>query len=154
MKFKIIKIGKPVCKEYESLVQRFEKRLRSTWKVENILLRETDSSERLVKSLAKYIPLGQKGNATYLIGLDERGKILSSPQLATKINDIFENGVVKEITIVIGGPFGLPDEVVSNIDFMWSFSKAVFPSDLAWVMTWEQIYRANAILRGSPYHHV
>ena len=154
MKFKIVKIGKPVCKEYDSLVSRFEKRLKSSWKVENILLKESDSSERMVKSLSKYVPIGSKSNSSFIIGLDERGEILSSPKLAKKLNSVMESGIVKEIIIVIGGPFGLPDELKSQIDFLWSFSKAVFPSDLAWVMTWEQVYRANAILRGSPYHHV
>ena len=154
MKFKIVKIGKPVCKEYESLVARFEKRLKSSWKVENILLREVDSSERMVKSLSKHIPILNKKSGTFIITLDERGEILSSPKLASKLSSVMESGLVKEIIIVIGGPFGLPDELIDHTDFSWSLSKAVFPSDLAWVITWEQVYRANAILRGSPYHHV
>ena len=154
MKFKIVKIGKPVCREYETLVSRFEKRLKSYWKVENILLKESESSERMVKSLSKYVPIESKSVNTFIITLDERGKILSSPDLATKLDGIMSSGITKEIFIIIGGPYGLPDEIKSVSDFTWSLSKAVFPSDLAWVITWEQVYRANAILRGSPYHHV
>ena len=108
----------------------------------------------MVKSLSKYIPIDSKPVNTFIITLDERGEILSSPKLAKKFESIMNSGITKEILIVIGGPFGLPDELKAITDFNWSFSKAVFPSDLAWVMTWEQVYRANAILRGSPYHHV
>ena len=59
-----------------------------------------------------------------------------------------------KMTFVIGGPYGLTDEVRQQADLVLSLAKGVFPSDLAWVMLWEQLYRASTIIRRTPYHHV
>jgi 23S rRNA (pseudouridine1915-N3)-methyltransferase len=85
--------------------------------------------------------------------LDERGKDLSSPELAQFIQSKMDLGHTKSLSFVIGGPYGISDELRQQADFVWRLSKGVFPSDLAWVMVWEQIYRAANILRGTPYHH-
>ena len=67
-----------------------------------------------------------KKSGTFIITLDERGEILSSPKLASKLSSVMESGLVKEIIIVIGGPFGLPDELIDHTDFAELLSKAVF----------------------------
>ena len=55
--------------------------------------------------------------------------------------------------ILIGGAYGFSQEVRDKADFVWSFSRLVFPHMIARIMATEQIYRAYEIGRGSHYHH-
>jgi 23S rRNA (pseudouridine1915-N3)-methyltransferase len=157
MKIQIIKVGKPAHEAYEELAGMFAKRLKPIWKIEEHLIRATES-ERSGKELHARIGLNGEGQKLdphqALILLDERGKDLSSPELAQFIQLKMDHGQTKTLSFVIGGPYGISDELRQRADFVWRLSKGVFPSDLAWVMVWEQLYRAASILRGTPYHHV
>ena len=88
---------------------------------------------------------------SYVILLDERGSILSSPELSSKLEKAFISG--KNVVMIIGTAFGVPPEVREKADFVLSVSKMVFPHELMRVMLAEQIYRAQEIARGSKYHH-
>ena len=59
----------------------------------------------------------------------------------------------QEIVILIGGAYGFDNNIREKADFVWSFSKLVFPHMIARLMVVEQIYRASEILKGSKYHH-
>lgn len=87
----------------------------------------------------------------FLIVLDERGVIKTSPEIAEILAGEFSRG--KEVRMVIGGAFGVPEEVRRRADLVWSFSKLVFPHQLMRLMVMEQIYRAQEIGRGGKYHH-
>ena len=87
----------------------------------------------------------------YVILLDERGEIISSPELSLKLEQQFISG--KKIVFIIGAAFGVPDEVRKKADFVLSVSKMVFPHELMRVILSEQIYRAQEISRGGKYHH-
>ena len=89
------------------------------------------------------------GNA-YKVGLIIEGRMLSSPELATFLEKRALEG--REIAWVIGGPEGLPQAVIDQVDFAWSFSKLTFPHDLAMVVLLEALYRASTISAGHPYH--
>ena len=82
---------------------------------------------------------------------DERGKNISSPELSDKLSKIFNSSC--EAVIIIGGAFGFTDAVREKADFVWSFSKLVFPHMLMRIMMTEQIYRAQEIANGGKYHH-
>ncbi len=88
---------------------------------------------------------------SYVILLDERGDILSSPELSSKLEKAFIEG--KNVVMIIGAAFGVPDVVRKKADFVLSVSKMVFPHELMRVMLAEQIYRAQEIARGGKYHH-
>ena len=84
--------------------------------------------------------------------LDERGKILSSPELSEKMADAF--GSAKNIVFVVGGAFGhFSPEMQARADLILSFSKMVFPHQICRLILAEQIYRAQEIYLGHPYHH-
>ena len=88
----------------------------------------------------------------FVILLDERGKILSSPELSEKMADAF--GSAKNIVFVIGGAFGhFSPEMQARADLILSFSKMVFPHQICRLILVEQIYRAQEIYLGHPYHH-
>jgi 23S rRNA (pseudouridine1915-N3)-methyltransferase len=86
-----------------------------------------------------------------LWALDERGKELSSEELAAVVKKAM-NGGEQGIAMVIGGADGLPRELVGRADFVWSLGRLTLPHRLARIIVLEQLYRALSILRGEPYH--
>jgi 23S rRNA (pseudouridine1915-N3)-methyltransferase len=91
--------------------------------------------------------------AHYLIVLDERGKILTSPQWAQQFQQCMNQGV-KTLVILIGGAFGVTDNIRKRAAQCWSLSSLVFPHQLVRLIVAEQVYRAFSILNNSPYHHI
>ncbi len=90
------------------------------------------------------------GKNHLLISLDPKGKRLSTEKLATFIDQWKLEGT--NATLLIGGPEGLPDELLNLSDLRWSLSDMTFPHPLVRVILAEQIYRATTILSGHPYH--
>ena len=85
--------------------------------------------------------------------LDERGKLISSPDFADKLADWRDTGT-QDLCFVIGGADGIAPDLRARADFSLSFGKMVWPHMLARVMLSEQLYRAASILAKSPYHRV
>ena len=88
-----------------------------------------------------------------LVLLDERGKQLSSPEVAQLIQQQ-ANESAKRIVFLIGGAFGVDEEVKKRANITWGLSKLVFPHMLVRLILAEQVYRACTILRNEKYHHV
>jgi len=88
-----------------------------------------------------------------VVTLDERGKVLKSPDFAKKMASWRDDGR-SDITFVIGGADGIDHSLRAEADFSISFGSMVWPHMLARVMLCEQLYRASTILAGSPYHRV
>ena len=88
----------------------------------------------------------------YLLLLDERGKMLSSPQWAQQFQQCMNQGV-KTLVILIGGAFGVTDAIKKRANGCVSLSALVFPHQLVRLIVAEQVYRAFSILNNSPYHH-
>ena len=87
-----------------------------------------------------------------LILLDERGKNLFSPDVATLLQKNAEQGT-KNLIFLIGGAYGVSDAVKKRADFCWSLSNLVFPHMLVRLILAEQLYRACTIMRNKKYHH-
>lgn len=88
-----------------------------------------------------------------LILLDERGKQPSSPELAQLIQQK-ANDSTRRLVFLIGGAFGVDEQVTRRANYVWSLSKLVFPHMLVRLILSEQVYRACTILRNEKYHHV
>ena len=84
--------------------------------------------------------------------LDENGKQLNSEGLAAFIQ-LRANESIKNIVLLIGGAYGVSDEVKSRANYQWSLSKLVFPHQLVRLLLAEQVYRACSINRNEKYHH-
>jgi 23S rRNA (pseudouridine1915-N3)-methyltransferase len=97
--------------------------------------------------LERAIPAGAA-----LVVLDERGKLISSPEFAEVIAGWRDQA--RDIAFVIGGADGISPQLRDRADLAISFGRMVWPHMLARVMLAEQIYRATTILSGSPYHRV
>lgn len=96
--------------------------------------------------LRKAIPDG-----ALLVTMDERGKVITSPEFAKKLGGWRDNSQ-RDLAIVIGGAAGIAPDLRGEADFSLSFGKMVWPHMLARVMLTEQLYRAATILSGGPYH--
>lgn len=86
----------------------------------------------------------------YTVLLDVKGKEMSSEQFATLIKDISLTS--SEITFVIGGSYGVSEQVKQKVNFKLSVSPMTFPHRLFRVMLLEQIYRVFTILNNINYH--
>lgn len=95
--------------------------------------------------------LAQVPQDAYLVALAIGGKMLSSEQLAAKLNDWAFSGK-RELIFVIGGSCGLSPEVLARADFKLSFGPATYPHQLMRLILTEQIYRGVKINRHEPYH--
>ncbi len=139
---KIIAGGKKNKDWLAEACEEYEKRLKKPFDLQWQFVEE---SELDTKVLAL-----DKDN--YVILLDERGEILSSPALSEKMQRALENS--KNIVFVVGGAFGhFSPEMQARADLIWSFSKLVFPHQICRLILTEQIYRAQEIYLGHPYHH-
>ncbi len=83
--------------------------------------------------------------------LDERGKVMSSPDFAQKLAGWRDMGR-QDLAFVIGGADGIDPALRAEADFAISFGAMVWPHMLVRVMLSEQLYRAATILSGGPYH--
>jgi 23S rRNA (pseudouridine1915-N3)-methyltransferase len=90
-------------------------------------------------------------NGAAVVALDERGRTLSSTDLADRLETFRDMGRA-DLVFLIGGAEGLLRETRDNADLVLSFGPMVWPHMLARVMLFEQLYRAATILSGSPYH--
>ncbi len=85
--------------------------------------------------------------------LDERGRVMSSPEFADQIAG-WRDGGRQDLAFVIGGADGIAPELRAKAGFSLSFGRMVWPHMLVRVMLSEQLYRAASILSGAPYHRV
>jgi 23S rRNA (pseudouridine1915-N3)-methyltransferase len=86
-----------------------------------------------------------------LVALDERGRSLTSRAFAEWVGHVRDQGV-PAVVFAIGGPDGLDESVRKRADMVLSFGAMTMPHELVRVVLLEQLYRAGAILSGSPYH--
>ncbi len=92
----------------------------------------------------------QAAGSAYKVALVIDARQLSSPELAQFIESRNQEG--REVVFLVGGPDGLPDEVMTASELHLSFSRLTFPHDLAMVILAETLYRASTIAAGQPYH--
>jgi 23S rRNA (pseudouridine1915-N3)-methyltransferase len=88
---------------------------------------------------------------SYRIALDPRGKLITTEDLAARIQEM-ENRSVQQVSLLIGGADGHTEALRKASDFVWSLSPLTLQHELALVVALEQIYRAHSLLRGEPYH--
>lgn len=86
----------------------------------------------------------------FVVALDIQGSIFTSEEFSKKL-DTYKNNS-KSLVFLIGGSTGLSDEVKLRADELISFSKLTFPHELFRLILIEQIYRAESIIAGKPYH--
>ena len=147
---KIITVGKLKEKYFRDAVDEYLKRLSKYTKIELIEVpdEDYDIKKTLLKekeSIMKYI-----SNKDYIVTMEIEGKELSSVDFSKKINDTFIQN--SDITFIIGGSYGLHEDIKKISNFALSFSKMTFPHQLFRIMLLEQIYRSFKIINNETYH--
>lgn len=152
MPIRILAVGKKHESWVTEGIERYAKRLKRPFICEWVFLPHSaregtaarqDESERLLSRLV---------DDEYVILLDERGKMIDSPALSRLLLAPLESST--NVTIIIGGAYGIDDTIHSRANTVWSLSPLVFPHQLVRLILVEQLYRAQEIAAGNPYHHV
>lgn len=151
MPFKVLAVGRKHESWVKEGIERYETRLKRPFTLEWALLPHSaregvsarqDESERLLSRLR---------DDDFVILLDERGREVDSPGLAKLLLGPIEAS--KTVVIIIGGAYGVDETIHARADFTWSLSPLVFPHQLVRLILAEQLYRAQEIAAGRPYHH-
>ncbi len=150
MKLSFFSVGKDRSGLFAPGVDEYAKRLGHTAKVQLVELRESPASGAKAKDEEGAALLEKLGPRDVLVALDERGKALSSVELAKWLGRQQDAG--RDVAFVIGGDEGLSDEVRGRAALVLSLSAMTLPHRLARLVLVEQVYRAFSILRGEPYH--
>ena len=150
MRITVVAVGRAKRSPTETLWQDYARRL--TWPV---TLKEIDfrgraegptRQRREAAQLLAAVPRGAR-----LVALDERGEDLSSAALAARLSDWRDRGIA-DLAFVIGGANGLDLTVRAAADLVLAFGRQTWPHMMARAMLIEQIYRAQQIILGRPYH--
>lgn len=158
MRITVVCVGKIKEKYFTMGIDEYSKRLSRYCKLEIIQVPDektpdnaSEAEELMIKKKeGERILKNIKDNA-YVIALAIEGKMLTSEELADKIDKLGVGGD-SHIVFVIGGSLGLDDEVLKRADFKLSFSKMTFPHQMMRMVLLEQVYRGYRIMNGEPYH--
>ena len=148
---KIICVGKLKEQYLKDAINEYLKRLGKYTKI--VIIEVNDVSNGDINTILKkekeeiFKFIEQKD---YVITLEIDGNPLNSVELAKKIDNIYLG--YSNITFIIGGSYGLDDELKQRANYKLSFSKLTFPHQLFRVMLLEQIYRAFKINNNEEYH--
>jgi 23S rRNA (pseudouridine1915-N3)-methyltransferase len=153
MRVRVIAVGTRMPSWVRSACEEYLTRLRRSLavaltEIEPASRRSYDASQSIAREgerlLAALLP------ADHVIALDERGRELTTRELATWLDSRMQQG--EDLAFLIGGPDGLAPEVLARSNFTLALSRLTLPHALARVLLAEQLYRAHSILANHPYH--
>ena len=122
------------------------------WQIIAPLKNAAKLSEPKLKKKEGEVIIQKLQKEDYLVVLDERGKQMTSESVANFIQ-LRANESLKNIIFLIGGAYGVSEDVLKRANYKWSLSQLVFPHQLVRMVLAEQIYRACSIIRNEKYHH-
>ena len=148
---KLICIGKIKESYFQEAIKEYEKRLSKYTKLDIIELPDLDYSEidRIRKEEAKLILKHLRPNDNVIV-LDIFGQELDSLELTKTIMNLEQRN--SNLTFIIGGSYGLSEEIKARANYHLSFSKLTFPHQLFRIIFLEQLYRTYKIRNNESYH--
>lgn len=151
MKINIISLGSFKDHDpYKELFSEYSKRIK--WDIKLIEIKDSKKynniNERKIYEGEQILKKVNKNNK--LIVLDERGENISTHKFASKLNNFAENGYSADF--IIGGSYGLSQNIIDRADLVLSFGNMVFPHLMVRIMLIEQLYRIYTINNNHPYH--
>ncbi|MCX5614457.1 23S rRNA (pseudouridine(1915)-N(3))-methyltransferase RlmH [Bombella saccharophila] len=145
---KLIAVGKLKAGPEQELLARYRARLRPKLEVVEVPQGRgspTEQKRREAEALLAACP-----DNAFVIVLDEGGPLMDSPVFAAKLQQWQETG--RLVCFMIGGAEGLDAAIIQRADALFSLGKLTWPHMLVRVMLAEQLFRAQAIQTGHPYH--
>ena len=155
MKFTLLVVGRTTNASIEQLIQEYQKRLNRYISFTLQVIPELKNTKALTPEQQKIAEgdmiLHTIPPTTDLVLLDEHGNEFRSVEFADYIQKKMLSS--RDVTFVIGGPYGFSDNVYQRANGKISLSKMTFSHQMVRLFFVEQMYRAMSILRGEPYHH-
>lgn len=156
MKINLLCIGKTDDKEIKNLINYYLTRLPRHWNFEITEIPDVKNARNLTPDLLKKeeakLFLNIIENTDLVVLLDEKGKQFTSREFAQKL-DSYQNNSIKKIFFLVGGAYGFSEEMYQRANEKISISKMTFTHQMIRLFFVEQIYRADQILQGKPYHN-
>lgn len=156
MRINLICIGRTDSSEITGLISYYLKRLPRHWNFEMLELPDVKNARNLSPDLLKKeeakLFLNHIENQDINVLLDENGRQFTSRQFAEQL-DGWMGMSVKKINFMIGGAYGFSPELHSLAQHKISLSKMTFTHQMVRLFFVEQLYRADQILQGKPYHN-
>ena len=151
MPIRILAIGKKHESWVQEGIERYERRLKKPFTFDWVFLPHSSRDGLMARQDESERILSRLSDNEYVILLDERGKLIDSPALSQLLLSPLQSST--NVTIIIGGAYGVDESVHQRANFVWSLSPLVFPHQLVRLILAEQLYRAQEIASGGPYHH-
>ena len=158
MKITLVTVGKIKERYFEDAIREYAKRLSRYCKLDIIQVADEKTPDGAGEAIVRQIKekegqriLSNIKDGAYVIALAIEGRMLSSEELASRLQKLGVDGI-SHIVFVIGGSLGLSKKVLERADYKLSFSRMTFPHQLMRVILLEQIYRSYRIVNGEPYH--
>ncbi len=156
MKTVLLQVGKTNQRGYQAIISDYAERLKHYCQFEIITIPELKGTKALSqeqqKKLEASLILKQITSSDFVVLLDERGKELSSTELASWIEKK-QQSAIRRLVFVIGGPYGFASKVYDRADEKLSLSRMTFSHQMVRMIFIEQLYRAFTIIKGEHYHH-
>ena len=156
MRINLLCIGKTDDKKITELISYYIARLPKHWNFEMIEIPDAKNARNLSSDLLKKeeakLFFNHIENTDLVILLDEKGKEFTSREFAQKLI-YYQNNSIKKVCFLIGGAYGFSDEMYNRANEKLSLSKMTFTHQMIRLFFVEQIYRADQILQGKPYHN-
>jgi 23S rRNA (pseudouridine1915-N3)-methyltransferase len=152
MKLRIVLVGRTKQAFVKPAIEEYRNRCKRYVQLEELVLNEGkgDVDKMMQQEEASILKAISSSDRT--IVLDERGTEFSTVELAGIWQDI-QLGGFKEVSIVVGGAYGLSDKVRQKADIVLALSKLTFPHQFVRAILYEQLYRVFTVLKNEPYHH-
>ncbi|SNZ00618.1 23S rRNA (pseudouridine(1915)-N(3))-methyltransferase RlmH [Flagellimonas pacifica] len=156
MQITLIAIGKTDNPELAKLITLYEKRLKHYIKFQFLIIPDIKNSKNLSEAQQKEkegeLILSNIQPADVVTILDEKGKQFSSMEFSQFLQKKMNSGL-KNLVLIIGGPYGFSEQVYQRSNGQLSLSKMTFSHQMVRLFLVEQLYRGFTILRNEPYHH-
>ncbi|MDG1245360.1 MAG: 23S rRNA (pseudouridine(1915)-N(3))-methyltransferase RlmH [Polaribacter sp.] len=156
MKIKLLAIGKTDNKNLIALIDEYQNRLKHYIKFELEIIPDIKNVKNLSEVQQKEkegkLILSKLQNTDQLVLLDDKGNAYSSIQFSQYLQKKMNSGI-KQLVIVIGGPYGFSEAVYKKSSGKVSLSKMTFSHQMIRLFVVEQLYRGFTILKNEPYHH-
>jgi 23S rRNA (pseudouridine1915-N3)-methyltransferase len=155
MKITLLVVGKTTDQRLQTLIDDYQQRLKHYIPFEIVVIPDLRNAKALTQAQIKEQEgleiLRRITPAMEVILLDEHGREYRSIEYAQWIQKKMSAG--RDVTFIVGGPYGFSTAVYERADGKISLSKMTFSHQMIRLFFTEQIYRAMTILRGEPYHH-
>jgi 23S rRNA (pseudouridine1915-N3)-methyltransferase len=156
MKIVLLQIGKTSAKYIEEGLIEFSARIRKYSGFEIVTLPDIKNARNMPTHL-QMLREGEKivnflKNDDYLVILDERGREFSTFEFSSWLEKTMAIQK-KRIVFVIGGAWGIAEEILNKADLRMSLSRLTFSHQMVRLLFLEQLYRAFTVIKGEPYHH-